>query len=89
MLVKNIHGTVWVSLFRVATASLSSFLELEKRRPLYAGVARHNVASLRVLQKCGFLLIGSPDPRSTDAEDKFLVLTLPAGSLTQPLPQTT
>ncbi|MEY2529500.1 MAG: hypothetical protein QOJ05_1590, partial [Verrucomicrobiota bacterium] len=73
----------------VATAALSSFLELEKRRPLYAGVARHNVASLRVLQKCGFVLIGSPDPRSTDAEDEFLVLTLPAGSLTQPLPQTT
>jgi RimJ/RimL family protein N-acetyltransferase len=69
----------------VATAALSAFLDLEKRRPLYAGVARHNGASLRVLQKCGFLLIGSPEPRSTDAEDEFLVLTLPAGSLAEPL----
>jgi RimJ/RimL family protein N-acetyltransferase len=38
----------------VATAALSAFLCLEQTRPLYAGVAKHNVASLRVLQKCGF-----------------------------------
>ena len=38
----------------VATRALSGFLRLEARRPLYANVARHNVASLRVLQKCGF-----------------------------------
>ncbi|MFZ1218045.1 MAG: GNAT family N-acetyltransferase [Chthoniobacterales bacterium] len=74
----------------VATAALSAFLKLEKTRPLFAGVARHNVGSLRVLQKCGFLLIGSPDPTSADSEDDlFLTLTLPAGPLAQPLPQTT
>jgi RimJ/RimL family protein N-acetyltransferase len=38
----------------VATEALSAFLCLEPTRPLYAGVAKHNVASLRVLQKCGF-----------------------------------
>jgi len=38
----------------VATLALAGFLRLEARRPLYAGVARHNAASLRVLQKCGF-----------------------------------
>ena len=38
----------------VATRALAGFLRLEARRPLYAGVARHNAASIRVLQKCGF-----------------------------------
>lgn len=38
----------------VATRALAGFLRLEARRPLYANVARHNVASIRVLQKCGF-----------------------------------
>jgi RimJ/RimL family protein N-acetyltransferase len=61
----------------VATEALTAFLKLEQRRPLYAGVARHNVASLRVLQKCGFALISSPDPKSTDDQDSFLLLTLP------------
>jgi RimJ/RimL family protein N-acetyltransferase len=35
----------------VATRTLAAFLSHEKTRPLYAGVARHNIASLRVLQK--------------------------------------
>ena len=38
----------------VATAALSAFLDMEQTRPLFAGVAKHNVASLRVLEKCGF-----------------------------------
>ncbi len=41
----------------VATAALRAFLTDEARRPLYAHVARHNVASRRVLEKCGFALI--------------------------------
>jgi RimJ/RimL family protein N-acetyltransferase len=45
----------------VATRALAEFLRLEARRPLYAGVARHNAASLRVLQKCGFR-ISREDP---------------------------
>lgn len=63
----------------VATEALSAFLKLEQRRPLHAGVARHNVASLRVLEKCGFGLTGSPDPKSED-DDAFLLLTLAAAS---------
>jgi RimJ/RimL family protein N-acetyltransferase len=58
----------------VATAALSAFLRLDQTRPLYAGVARHNVASLRVLQKYGFTL-----PRSIDeggADDSLIFLTL-------------
>jgi RimJ/RimL family protein N-acetyltransferase len=38
----------------VATRALSAFLDLVPARPLYAHVAVHNVASIRVLEKCGF-----------------------------------
>jgi RimJ/RimL family protein N-acetyltransferase len=39
----------------VATAALTAYLRVERTRPLYAGVAKHNAASLRVLHKCGFI----------------------------------
>ena len=42
----------------VATAALAAFLDLETARPLYAGVARWNAGSLRVLEKCGFAVCG-------------------------------
>jgi RimJ/RimL family protein N-acetyltransferase len=46
----------------VATEALSQFLALaEARRPLYAAVARHNVGSIRVLEKCGFTVVGEED----------------------------
>lgn len=38
----------------VATRALAAFVQLVTERPLYAHVARHNVASIRVLEKCGF-----------------------------------
>lgn len=38
----------------IATQVLTQFLALVKTRPLYAYVAKHNAASLRVLEKCGF-----------------------------------
>ena len=38
----------------VATRALAAFLKIVTERPLYAHVARHNVASIRVLEKCGF-----------------------------------
>ena len=38
----------------IATRALSEFLVLEPARPLHAWVARHNLASIRVLEKCGF-----------------------------------
>jgi RimJ/RimL family protein N-acetyltransferase len=47
----------------VASAALAAFLEGETARPLYAGVARHNAASLRVLAKCGFAVCGEEDDR--------------------------
>jgi RimJ/RimL family protein N-acetyltransferase len=62
----------------VATAALSAFLCLEQTRPLYAGVAKHNVASIRVLQKCGFKLSHSVEEASNDADASHLLLTLTA-----------
>lgn len=43
----------------IATLALAAFLREVATRPLYAHVAKHNVASTRVLQKCGFRIIGS------------------------------
>ena len=42
----------------IATRALEEFLRLEATRPLYAGAARDNVASIRVLTKCGFVVVG-------------------------------
>jgi RimJ/RimL family protein N-acetyltransferase len=42
----------------IATTALTEFLGCVKMRPLYAHVAKHNAASLRVLQKCGFAVCG-------------------------------
>ena len=62
----------------VATEALSAFLCLEQTRPLYAGVAKHNVASIRVLQKCGFKLSHSVEEASNDADASHVLLTLTA-----------
>ena len=53
----------------VATAAVRAFLGLEQTRPLYAGVAKHNGASLRVLEKCGFTF--------SEDDDTHLILVLP------------
>jgi RimJ/RimL family protein N-acetyltransferase len=42
----------------IATIALSLFLEQVKIRPLFAYVAKHNIASRRVLEKCGFVVSG-------------------------------
>lgn len=46
----------------IASQALKQFLEFIETRPLYAHVAKHNIASKRVLEKCGFNVV---------AEDKF------------------
>jgi RimJ/RimL family protein N-acetyltransferase len=40
----------------VATRALVAFLQLVSERPLFAHVVKHNVGSIRVLEKCGFRL---------------------------------
>ena len=42
----------------IATESLKQFLVVVKMRPLVAHVAKHNVGSRRVLEKCGFNVVG-------------------------------
>jgi RimJ/RimL family protein N-acetyltransferase len=59
----------------VATEALSAFLRLEPTRPLHAGVAKHNVASIRVLQKCGFKLSHSAEESANDADASHILLT--------------
>lgn len=39
----------------VATRALAAFLLLVTERPLCAHVVRHNVGSIRVMEKCGFI----------------------------------
>ncbi len=40
----------------IATKALFQFLRLVTERPLYAIVGKHNTASIRVLEKCGFAI---------------------------------
>lgn len=55
----------------IATSALAAFLEHEPTRPLYAHVAKHNRGSLRVLEKCGFTIIG--EDRNDPTESGELV----------------
>jgi RimJ/RimL family protein N-acetyltransferase len=42
----------------LATRALAELADEVKERPLHAWVARSNVASIRVLEKCGFVVVG-------------------------------
>ena len=46
----------------VATAALAAFVAEVKERPLHAFVAKHNVGSIRVLEKCEFVPSAGHDP---------------------------
>jgi RimJ/RimL family protein N-acetyltransferase len=41
----------------IATQALAAFLHIVTERPLFAHAAKDNLGSLRVLQKCGFVVI--------------------------------
>ena len=41
----------------IASEAVAQFLTKIETRPVYAHVAKHNFASIRVLQKCGFQLV--------------------------------
>jgi RimJ/RimL family protein N-acetyltransferase len=62
----------------IATRALSAFLGAVATRPLYAHVAKHNVASRRVLEKCGFVVCGEarsmPGEFGVVVEELVLVL---------------
>jgi RimJ/RimL family protein N-acetyltransferase len=59
----------------IASEALSAFLRLEQRRPLCAGVAKHNIASMRVLEKCGFRLSKSSQQPEA-AGESHIIFTL-------------
>ncbi len=63
----------------VATAALTQFLNQLTTRPLLARVAQDNVGSLRVLQKCGFVITGEDKgfAHGRNAEVAEYILTLP------------
>jgi len=42
---------------KIATNALNEFLQHLKSRPVYAYVVEHNIASIRVLEKCGFKIL--------------------------------
>lgn len=52
----------------IASQSLGLFLEQVTERPLYAHVAKHNLGSRRVLEKCGFRLCGEDRWTNPDGE---------------------
>ena len=53
----------------IATRALSEFLAQVTARPLDAYVAKNNVGSIRVLQKCGFTLSGEGNTPARDGGD--------------------
>jgi len=56
----------------LATRALAEFVSEMSARPLHAWVATSNVGSVRVLEKCGFVRVGS---RTSDVEELLFELT--------------
>ena len=60
----------------VATRALAAFLHLVTERPLHAHVAKHNVGSIRVLEKCGFSVEREESGEVADEDVTEFVLVL-------------
>jgi RimJ/RimL family protein N-acetyltransferase len=62
----------------IASDALNAFLAVDRSRPLHARVASDNVASRRVLEKCGFRVIATErnvaEARSAEIEELVLRL---------------
>jgi RimJ/RimL family protein N-acetyltransferase len=61
----------------VASKALEAFLYEEVRRPLWARVAKNNPASMRVVEKCGFVIVGEDkysNPAGEEVEEYLLKL---------------
>src|SRR5579871_3883131 len=62
-----------------ATAALNLFLREITVRPLYARAVKNNRASIRVLEKCGFTVVGEDrfvGPSGRDVEEHIFALGL-------------
>jgi RimJ/RimL family protein N-acetyltransferase len=68
----------------IATGALNAFLTVDPSRPLHARVASDNVASRRVLEKCGFRVIATErsfaEARSAEIEELVLQLEEPGSA---------
>jgi RimJ/RimL family protein N-acetyltransferase len=68
----------------IASAALREFLPMIDVRPVYARVAQDNAGSLRVLQKCGFVICGEDrgfsNARSVDVPEFLLMLSPPVSA---------
>ena len=62
----------------IATRALAAFLPLVAARPLHAHVAKHNVGSIRVLEKCGFTVARDEPVAVVGDEIVELVMVLAA-----------
>ncbi len=60
----------------IATTALQLFLHAVTVRPLYAHVAKHNVGSIRVLEKCGFIRNGEALAILDDASEPIIEVLL-------------
>jgi RimJ/RimL family protein N-acetyltransferase len=58
----------------VATDAVRQFLMQVSKRPLYAWVATHNIGSIRVLEKCGFVRTGERPSGDDKVEEIVLEL---------------
>src|SRR5206468_1633888 len=68
----------------LATQALSKFLSDIRVRPIYGRAARDNVASIRVMEKCGFTILGSSkgfaNALGKEIEEVILELSGPAAN---------
>lgn len=65
----------------IATRALSEFLEHVRARPLYARVAKDNLASIRVLEKCGFSMFGEDKAYSSARDEEVEEYILQLGAV--------
>jgi RimJ/RimL family protein N-acetyltransferase len=70
----------------IATKALAALLSAVKTRPLYARAAKDNIASLRVLEKCGFTIAGYDrgfaNARGEEVDEVVLELRVEAPEVT-------
>ena len=56
----------------IATSALEAFLVMETTRPIFARVAFDNLGSQKVLEKCGFVKIGSEESFASARQKKIV-----------------
>ena len=71
----------------IASGALAEFLNQLTARPLFAHVAKHNLASIRVLEKCGFIVCGEDKVSSEAGGDEIEEFIMKLGANEQEEPQ--